>query len=117
MRGQIKTGTTMLNNIKERVKYLGSFLFGNEGIDENGYTNYEDIPDPTIENFPDEINFIKNAGRITSQIEGKTAKNKIVKTSRNRIEENELINKQAQERRKKFEMSVNENQNQKERVD
>ncbi len=32
MRGQIKTGTTMLDNIKEYFKNAGSFLFGSDDV-------------------------------------------------------------------------------------
>ena len=89
MKGQIKTGTTMLDNIKEFLKNLGDFLIGSDDEIQEGYTDVMDIPEPTIENYPEEREFITKSAKLEKIFHEKSKK--IVQTSRNSIEENEII--------------------------
>ena len=109
MESQTKT-TTRLDKIKEYLKYASSFLFKSDDEIEGGYTNCEDIPDPNIENYPEEADFFNQANEITSQIARKT-RNNINKTSRENIEEDEKVNEQAKENRKQIKMNENKKVN------
>ena len=55
MRGQIKTGTTMLDNIKEYFKNAGAFLFGSDDIvtDINEIDNWGDFHGENQEEIED----------------------------------------------------------------
>lgn len=61
MRGQIKTGTTMLDNIKEYIKNAGSFLFGSDNIvtDINEIENWGDFHGENQEEIDDMAKILK----------------------------------------------------------
>lgn len=61
MRGQIKTGTTMLDNIKEYFKGAGAFLFGSDDVitDINEIDNWGDFQGENQEEIDDMAKIVK----------------------------------------------------------
>ena len=110
MKGHNRTDSRILEKAKKIAKQAYIVLLKCDEDLTEGYTDTSDIPDPTIENFPEYTDDIIEVNRILNQIKEKAnkRKSKISMSNREKIDINEFANKIAKEKRNHIKMKNND---------